>query len=133
MSEVVKLHKWSGSGTLFSRFTLNDHLQMALNWTLYTRSTYLNVVSKPKNNLQFVVSGSWLNDRLNTTLSFTDILHKYNLNNMSQQFLNTTSGTYGTNDMRGVCLSVSFKLFNQNISTQGSSDNSAPLQRTNNR
>lgn len=133
MGEVVKLHKWAGSGTLFSRFSLNDHIQMAMNWTLYTRSTNLNVVSKPKNNLQFVVSGSWLNDRLNATLSFTDILHKYNLNNMSQQYLNTTSGTYGTNDMRGICLSVSFKLFNQDISTQGSSDNSAPLQRTNNR
>lgn len=133
MNETRKLHKWAGNATLYSRFTVNQHIRMAMNWVMYTRSNYLNMVSKPKNNLQFIVSGSWLKDRLNATLSFTDILHKYNLNNMTQSYINTTSGTYGTNDMRGVCLSVTFKLFNQDIYTQGSSDNSEPMSRTNNR
>ena len=64
------------------------------------------------------------------SVSVTDILHHANYNNCSYSYLNTRNGTYGTNDMRGVSLTLTYRLFNRNLSTQSSSGSDDVLMRT---
>lgn len=77
------------------------------------------------------IQSELMKKRLTISLSVSDILRHANYNNLSERFLNTRNGTYGTNDMRGVSLSLTYRLFNRNLSTESSSNNSEVIQRTN--
>ena len=71
-----------------------------------------------------------LDDCLSITLTVTDILHKANYNNLDYRYMNTREGTYGSNDMRGICLSLSYSLFNQNLKVKGSRNDQEVINRT---
>jgi len=45
-------------------------------------------------------------------------------------YINAKTGTFGTNDMRGISLSASFKLFNKEISVEASRNSDDVLNRT---
>lgn len=49
--------------------------------------------------------------RLKYNLSFDDILHRAHFNNVYKRFQNIKDGTFGTNDIRGVTISLAYKLF----------------------
>lgn len=76
------------------------------------------------------VQSNLLKKRLTISFGVTDILHHANYNNCSYSYLNTRNGTYGTNDMRGVSLTLTYRLFNRDLSTQSSSGSDDVLMRT---
>ena len=54
--------------------------------------------------------------RLKYSLSFNDILHRAHFNNVYDRYQNVKDGTFGTNDMRGLTISLSYKLFSSKSS-----------------
>lgn len=76
------------------------------------------------------VQSNLMKKRLTLSLGVTDILHHANYNNLSERFLNTRNGTYGTNDMRGVSFSLTYRLFNKKLSTEASSGSDDVIERT---
>ena len=44
--------------------------------------------------------------------------------------MNTREGTYGSNDMRGISLSLSYSLFNQDLKVKGSRNDQEVINRT---
>ena len=131
--EMVRPRRMGWLASLYASYTVNSHLALLSRFDVQSRSNMYNTVQRSANNWIVGAQGSWLNDRLNVSVTVTDMLHKANYNNMTARYINTSEGTYGTNDMRGVSINVSYKLFNREISTRGSSDNSEVISRTKNR
>ena len=53
-----------------------------------------------------------------------------NYNNLDYRYMNTREGTYGSNDMRGISLSLSYSLFNQDLKVKGSRNDQEVINRT---
>lgn len=67
--------------------------------------------------------------KLKYRLSFEDILHRAHFNNCYDRYLNVKDGTLGTNDMRGVTLSLTYKLFSKEAKTENEVSNTNILNR----
>lgn len=115
---------------------INLSYRMSDKFTAFTRVDYqsryktYNMLQYSACNWTMGMQASLLDDRLSAVLSITDITHDANYNNVKEWNVNTINGTYGTNDMRGVSLTLSYTLFNDNISIKGKRINQDVLKRT---
>ncbi len=112
-------------------YNFSDSFSLFSNFTYQGPNQQLNMSQKEACNWSAGLEKSFLDDRLNVSLSVSDILRKANYNNLSQSFADTRTGTYGTNDMRGVMLSVNYNLFDADIKVKSKQDNEDVLNRTN--
>lgn len=111
-------------------YTFNPSFKAYTSFTYQGAHDHLNYYQKMANNWTVGSQKKMLKDKLTINLNFTDILHKAHYNNMTASYINTRMGTYGTNDMRGVTLSASFKLFNKRLSVDASRNSDDALDRT---
>lgn len=115
---------------LNASYRFNDMFTAYSNFTYQSARESMYRSQRMANNLTCGLSASLLKDRLSLSLQVTDILHKANYNNVSSRYINTISGTYGTNDIRGISLSVSYSLFNSSINVNASKQNDDVIRRT---
>lgn len=105
-------------------------------YTLYSTFAYqganesFNRYQKMANNWCAGVQKSFFKDRLSFDFKVMDILHKAHYNNYNAKYLNTQMGTYGMNDLRGVSLSCSYRMFNKNIKVRSSRNSTDVINRT---
>lgn len=115
----------------------NCTCNLTKNWAFYTaftyqgRNEYMTTYQKAVNKWNCGIRAKMLKGKLTANLEYADILHGANYNNLYDRYLNVTSGTHGTNDMRGIELVLSYNIFNKDIRTSGSRQNSEILQRIN--
>lgn len=115
---------------------LNISFRFSDDCTIYSSFTYqssnerFNRYQKMANNWSMGVQKSFFHDRLSLNLKVMDILHKAHYNNSNAKYINTQIGTYGTNDLRGVSLSCSYKMFNKNIKVKNSRSSNDIINRT---
>lgn len=119
---------WEGQFSLSYKFTPGTSAYTALSYQSFNRENF--VAQRRVDNWTAGIRSNLLKDRLTLSLNVSDILHHANYNNVSECFGNTRNGTYGTNDMRGISLSATFRLFNKKLSTDASSNNDEVLERT---
>lgn len=128
-----QMEKSQKANLLFSMnmyYTFNPSFKAYTSFTYQGSHDHLNYYQKMANNWTVGLQKKMLKDKLTINLNFTDILHKAHYNNMTVSYINTRMGTYGTNDMRGVTLSASFKLFNKRLSVDASRNSDDALDRT---
>lgn len=119
---------WSGNFNLSYPFA--KHFTAFTSLSYQSRNYRLNNRQNAADNWQAGIQASLLRDRLSLSLTMSDILHDANYNNIYSQYLNTRQGTYGTNDMRGVSLTISYSLFNSSLSVKATKNNDDIIQRT---
>lgn len=119
---------WEGNFNLSYRMAKNFTAYTSLSYQSFKRSDFSK--QRRADNWSAGVQSNLLKNRLSLSLSVSDILHHANYNNVTRYFRNTCIGTYGTNDMRGVSLSLTYRLFNKNLYTSASSGSDEVLQRT---
>lgn len=159
LSYSKTLGKFSGSGTvsltlprdkyeflgeeikttkLGSSVSFNLYYNVAKTFRLWSSFTYQSTresqitYQRMANNWTFGAQKTFFKKRLALNLRFTDILHKAHYNNVVETYVNTKRGTYGTNDLRGISFSATYKLFNKNISVRASRNNGEAVGRTTN-
>jgi len=110
-------------------YQFNDRFSIYANYTLQGRKSELATSQKSVQNLNLGLSGKFLKNRLSINLEFMDMLGKANYNNLSVAYMNVTSGTRGTSDMRGVRLRISYTIFNKQINISGGRENEDILER----
>lgn len=130
LNKTIKIHRPFYSGNMNLYYFLNNKITA---YTTFTFQSYLedtNISQRPANNWSAGVQMNMIKDKLTLTLSVSDILHRANYNNIDIRYINTQHGTYGTNDMRGITLSASLSLFNQDITVSSSRNNNDVIDRT---
>lgn len=130
LNKTIKIHHPFYSGNMNLYYFLNNKITA---YTTLTFQSYLedtNISQRPANNWSAGVQMNMIKDKLTLTLSVSDILHRANYNNIDIRYINTQHGTYGTNDMRGITLSASLSLFNQDITVSSSRNNNDVIDRT---
>lgn len=130
LGERHKASKASLSGNVSMSYFINSHFTAFTNFSFQSYNEKLNRVQKAANNWIVGLQSNLLNDRLSLSLTATDLLHRANYNNLDARYLNTRQGTYGTNDIRGITLSVSYSLFNQNLKVKASRNDNDVIDRT---
>lgn len=111
-------------------YTINKMFKAFSVFTYQSSHEHQNCYQKMANNWSVGLQASLLDDKLQLNLNVTDILHKAHYNNITRYYMNTKTGTFGTNDMRGISLSASFKLFNKELSVEASRSSDDALDRT---
>lgn len=120
--------RWSGNFNLSYPVAKGTSVYTAFN---YQGFAHRNMMTQRRaDNWMAGIQSSLLKDRLSLSLSVSDILHHANYNNVTMRYMNTCYGTYGTNDMRGVTLSMTYRLFNKNLRTKASGHSFEAIQRT---
>lgn len=116
----------SCSGNMSISYFINSKFTAFTNFSFQSYKQWQSHTQRPANNWTAGVQANLLDGRLSMSLVASDLLHRAHYNNVTFFFRNTRNGTYGTNDMRGISLTVSYSLFNQNLNdvkaTQGDSD-----------
>ena len=130
LGKVYDNNKLQSSGQISINYRFSDKFYAFTSLTYQSRNNSMNEIQRPASNWTLGVQAHLLKDRLSVSLSATDILHNANYNNIDMYYLNTKNGTYGTNDQRGITLSVSLNLFNRNINVKASRNNGEVMDRT---
>lgn len=115
LGRTEEMRHVSCSGNLSMSYFISSHFSAFTNFSFQGYNQHQNRSQKAANNWILGLQSSLLNDRLSLSLTATDILHRAHYNNLTFYYDNTRYGTYGTNDMRGVSVTVSYSLFNQNL------------------
>jgi|GEM_PF-3806513 len=74
----------------------------------YNSITYQHSI----NNFNIGILGNFFNNKLNVRIAGTDIFQGSNWNNWDEKYLNIHSGYRGTNDTRGIEISLSYRFNN---------------------
>ncbi|MBQ8247557.1 MAG: hypothetical protein IJZ42_10525, partial [Lachnospiraceae bacterium] len=61
----------------------------------------------------------------------SDILKGANYNNLVNRYGCVKSGTYGTNDLRGIMVNISYSIYSKDIKVKTKRENSDIIQRIN--
>lgn len=130
LGRVYDNNKIQSSGQISMNYRFSNKFYAFTTLTYQSRNNSMNKIQRPASNWTLGVQAYLLKDRLSLSLSATDILHNANYNNIDMYYLNTRNGTYGTNDMRGITLSVSLNLFNRDINVKASRNNREVMDRT---
>jgi len=130
MDETVtaKMFSWNSSDNI--TYTLNKKIAFYTRFTYQGQRESMNMYQKPVNQWNIGVRGKFLKDRLTVDLQVMDILHGSNYNNLYDRYLNVKTGTYGTNDFRGVRLNLSYTIFKKDIQVRAQRENEDVLMRT---
>ena len=134
--KYVFLDKEYETNKVSASININLSYRITNSFTCYTSFDYqsanesLNDYQKMASNWIIGLQKSFFKKRLSFNLVATDILHKAHYNNICSKYINTQYGTYGTNDLRGVTLSCSYKLFNKNIKVKSSRNSEDVINRT---
>lgn len=130
LGQTCKASKVSCSGNANLSYFISSTFTAFTNFSFQSYNERLNRIQKAANNWMAGLQANLLDDCLSISLTFTDILHKANYNNLDYRYMNTREGTYGSNDMRGISLSLSYSLFNQNLKVKGSRNDQEVINRT---
>lgn len=115
LGRTEEMRHASCSGNINMSYFINGHFTAFTNFSFQSYNQRYNHTQKAANNWTLGIQSSLLNDRLSLSLTATDILHRAHYNNLTYYYDNTRYGTYGTNDMRGVSINVSYSLFSQKL------------------
>ena len=89
------------------------------------KHNYMNTTQEATNKWDIGFNAKLMENRLSINFQIMDILHGANYNNLYDRYLNIKSGTSGTNDFRGVKLTMRYTIFNKqinNYSDRGNQD-----------
>ena len=116
----------SCSGNMSISYFINSKFTAFTNFSFQSYKQWQSHTQRPANNWTAGVQANLLDGRLSMSLVASDLLHRAHYNNLTYFYRNTRNGTRGTNDMRGISLTVSYSLFNQNLNdvkaSRGDSD-----------
>lgn len=116
LGDEIKVNKAFSNGNARLAYNTSSRL------SIYTQFMYQSYresdvsVQKCLNKWDIGITGNL--GKLKYRLSFEDILHRAHFNNCYDRYQNVKDGTFGTNDMRGVTLSLSYKLFSKETKTE---------------
>lgn len=130
LEEIVHANKVGVELSLNAYYTLNQRIKAFSTFSYQSAYELYNYYQKMANDWTIGLQGNFWHDRVALTLKATDILHKAHYNNITMYYKNTSKGTFGTNDMRGVSVSVSINLFNKDLSVDASRNSDDALNRT---
>lgn len=130
MNEVLVSDMISWETQLNVTYTLNKKYAFYTNFSYSSRREYINMYQKSVNQWNIGMRGKFLKSRLTMDLQVMDLLHGSNYNNLYDSYLNIKDGTRGTSDFRGVKLTLSYILFNNDIKVKAERDNEEILRRT---
>lgn len=118
------------NGQVNINYALTPSIYLFTDYTYQGRNEYLLYNQKSIHSWNMGVASSLLKNRLNINLAVNDILGKANYNNILYHFNSIDWGTRGKNDMRGVELTISYTIFNKEVSVRTSRKNESIIQRT---
>ena len=118
------------NGQVNINYALTPSIYLFTDYTYQGRNEYLLYNQKSIHSWNMGVAASLLKNRLNINLAVNDILGKANYNNILYHFNYIDWGTRGKNDMRGVELTISYTIFNKEVSVRTSRKNESIIQRT---
>ena len=128
--QVYRNDKVAFNGQVNINYALTPSIYLFTDYTYQGRNEYLLYNQKSIHSWNMGVAASLLKNRLNINLAVNDILGKANYNNILYHFNNIDWGTRGKNDMRGVELTISYTIFNKEVSVRTSRKNESIIQRT---
>lgn len=130
LGRVYRADKANCDGSFNLSYPLAKNIYAFTSYSFQSWVMRMNTYQRPASNWTLGLQAALLKNRLTLMLSYTDILHDANYNNSYVSYVNTRHGTYGTNDMRGVMLSASLKLFNRDIKVKTTRNNNDAINRT---
>lgn len=126
LDQTRKMKHASCSGNLSLSYFINSKFTAFTNFNFQSYNQWQNRMQRAANNWTAGLQANLLDGRLSMSLVASDLLHRAHYNNLTYFYRNTRNGTRGTNDMRGISLTVSYSLFNQNLNdvkaSRGDSD-----------
>jgi len=115
------------SGNVQLSYEVGPKLNFYTKFSYQSSNESVTTIQKNLNKWDVGLTGKAGN--LSYTLSFTDLLHRAHYNNCYEIYHNVKDGTFGTNDMRGLYLSLSYKIFSKQIKTNNKTSNNNILNR----
>ncbi|MDE6352011.1 MAG: outer membrane beta-barrel family protein [Muribaculaceae bacterium] len=125
----VKADRVSFNGNLKASYMIKSFLGVFTSFDYLGYNTYLTCAQKPVNNLTVGLVASFLKNRLQINVAFSDLLNGANYNNMTFRYKNVVNGTYGSNDQRGLMIKLSYAIFTKKINTRASRSNDDTISR----
>lgn len=116
LGDEITVDKPYSNGNIRLTYNMNSRL------SIYTQFMYQSYresdvsVQKCLNKWDVGITGNL--GRLKYRISFEDLLHRAHFNNGYDRYLNVKDGTFGTNDIRGITLSLTYKLFSKEARTE---------------
>lgn len=130
LEQVVHANKVGVELSLNAYYTLCKSIKAFSTFSYQSACERYNYYQKMANDWTVGMQGTFWHDRVALTVKATDILHKAHYNNITMYDKNTSKGTFGTNDMRGISVSVSVNLFNKELSVDAGRNSDDVLKRT---
>ena len=111
LNEDKTLKKPYITGTLSMTYEFYPSIQLYTHFMYQGASETINTIQKSLNSLDIGITGKI--GRMKYSLSFNDLLHCAHYNNSYDIYQNVKDGTYGTNDLRGLRLNISYNIFSK--------------------
>lgn len=127
LGEEIAVNKPHSEGNAKVTYNLSQKLSIYTQFMYQSSNELETTVQKNLNEWDVGITGQL--GKLKYRLSFDDILHRAHFNNYYDRYLNVKDGTFGTNDMRGVTMSLSYKLFSKEAKTEAKVSNTNILNR----
>ena len=128
LGKEITVDKPYSSGKARLSYNLCSKISFYTQFMYQSSNEVVTTVQKNLNKWDVGITGNI--GRLKYSLSFNDILHRAHFNNVYDRYQNVKDGTFGTNDMRGLTISLSYKLFSsKNSETRNEIGNTNILNR----
>ena len=111
-------------------YNLNKNISFYTSFSHPGHRTDLIITQRSVSKWDIGATATFLNNRLNCRLEVNDILDKAHYNNLTINYGQTSYGTYGKTDFRGVNLSISYVIFSKPIKVRTERGNASVVDRT---
>lgn len=129
LGQTVKTNTVQVGGQLNCSYKFNDKYILYTTFQYQGKNDYLITVQKAVNKWDIGLTAKLLKNRLTADVVLMDILHGAHYNNLYDRYLNVKDGTSGTNDFRGIRLTLRYNIFKKEISNALERGNENVLQR----
>ena len=131
LNQYYNADKISFNGNLNISYKISPNFGIFTSFSYQRYKTRLLMSQKPANNWSIGLVGSFLKNRLSLNVLVSDILKGANYNNLVNRYGCVKSGTYGTNDLRGIMVNISYSIWCKDIKVKTKRENSDIIQRIN--
>lgn len=115
LGETINANKIQIGAQANCTYKINKHFSVYTMFEYAGKNNYLNTTQETINKWDVGFNAKLMKNRLSINFQIMDILHGANYNNLYDRYLNIKSGTSGTNDFRGVKLTMRYTIFNKQI------------------
>ncbi len=129
LGEVIKSNIVQFGCQLNCVYSFNMHYSIYTNFQYQSKNNHMITTQESVNKWDVGLNVSLFNDKLSVNFQIMDILHGANYNNVYDKYLYVRNGTSGTNDFRGVRLTLKYTIFNKKINNHSSRGNQSTLDR----